>query len=126
MNRAHTDDSDEVVVLALARYILRKYPVDPNPSGQATAPAAEPRRIAHEPKSATPPPLVGDNEYSIKEAALILGLAEVTLRKRINKKRLAARKEGTRIFLLGTDIAAILAQRTREAQPEDDETSPDG
>lgn len=46
--------------------------------------------------------------YSVEEVAEALGLAEDTVRKRIKHGSLPARKDGTRVMVLATDLHEYL------------------
>lgn len=110
MNRAHADGLHEIA-LALARYLSSECRPDPNPAGRVADHRPDHKGFVHELKEGQTPALVPDLEYSVKDAMKITGLAEVTLRKMLSSGRLIGRKEGTRVLLLGKDLARIMARQ---------------
>lgn len=122
MSRARTDYLDEIAII-LARYLDSRRGADPNPSGHSVPPpnpAPQPLRIAHEPSTEDSLALVGDLEYSVKDAAIITHRAEPTVRKMMSDGRLPFRKVGTRSLIRGEHLAQILTEQVaRSSQPTD-------
>lgn len=115
MNRARTDDLDEIVALALARYLLSRHSVDPNPSGHS---APQLPKITHEsPDDEGTPSLIPDKEYTVKDAIKITRLAEVTLQKMRADGRLPFHKRGTRVLILGKHLAQIMVKQLTAPDP---------
>ena len=111
MNRAHADELNEVaheVARALARYLARECRPDPNPSLTQRTDHKYILRDHSLPRET--PALVGDLEYSIKQAHEITGKAEPTIRKMIQSNRLKCRKgEGGRVWISGKELARMMA-----------------
>lgn len=58
--------------------------------------------------------------YSVEEVAAALGLAVVTVRKRIKHGDLPARKDGSRIFILADDLHNYLNGLPVAVEPKSD------
>lgn len=117
MSRAHAELNE--LALILARYLDREHrelSADPNPASPA-----DPKRITHEPQ--TTPALVAEVEYSLKDAGIITHKAVVTLRKMIREGRLRCRKDGNRVFILGRELASLMAKQLRESPAAQDSVS---
>lgn len=113
MNRAHVDDDGlREIALALARYLSSECRLDPNPSGHRLGHTADPVKLGTiaVPSDDVTPPLVPDLEYSIKEAAALTHKAEATIRKYLSIGRLEGRKEGSRVYLTGKELARFMSR----------------
>lgn len=117
MNRAHADGLHEIA-LTLCRYLSSECRLDPNPS--RPRPAAQEATIPVKPNSeeapseSEGPALVPDLDYTIKDAAALTKKAEATIRKYISIGRLEGRKEGSRVYLSGRELARFMAKQVSD------------
>jgi hypothetical protein len=115
------------IAFVLARYLsimLDRYECQKAPSGLNGAARITPERFNPAPRAESddagpeelksPPPLIPDQEYTIKEAELLTHWAIPTLRKMLNSGKLASRKVEGRRMILGSELAKIITRSAHE------------
>ncbi len=125
MNRARVDlpvDPLQIlpIALSLARYLEillspRAPEAVPDQGRSAESKKSPPRAIP----DAEASPLIGDAEYSVKQAMSLTHRPEVTIRKYIQNGKLPSRldAEGRRL-ILGKDLAHLMTLRSHEPASE--------